>query len=123
MVYARQVSTAKRLIAKYGEPVTVTLQIVAQNPVKPWETSTVQVQKADKMAFFTVGTQVQKSIMLSPDKPYPVGSLLGYMAYSGYMIDMNTIVTRSDGTVLRVLNIDVLKPNSEPILFTVVFKQ
>lgn len=123
-VYSRQLATAKRIIAKKGESVSILLSSVAQDQTKPWNTQTTGTTETAKMAFFSVGTQVEKSLMLAANKPYPVGSLLGYMAYAGYDVDLNSVFTRSsDNATLRPINIDILNVNGEKILYTVVFKQ
>lgn len=124
--YDRQISTAKRLIAKYGERVTWNSALPSV-PVtdKPWESNPVSTAAYDTtVAFFPTGSSIGQLIRFMKNGDIPTGNELGYMAQVEFTPSSLDTLTRSDGSVYRVKSIDPLNPNGEGvILYTLEFQE
>ena len=122
-IYDRQIATALRLIAKYGEMVQwVQVRDVAPDPEKPWETGgQVRTSKDVKICFLPITAETMKTVVFLKGTEVQAGSVMGYMGAVDFEPSAKDIVNR--GGELRIENLDCLAPNGRPILYTVVFKQ
>lgn len=126
--YDRQVKTANRLIAKYGQLVTVTQipQIIA-DPNKPWETSDgTPVPTTVNMAFFspsaTGDSQLGKELLqYIKGMDVAFGQIRGYLGASALVPKISDIVTR-DGKELKIKAADPLAPNGQAIFWIIEFE-
>lgn len=118
-MYDRQISTAKRLIKKYGVSVPVTIRIVAQTPGKPWETSeTTQTKNAD-IVFLPLDNKALASLGLMDGTEIPVGACIAYMGQVPFAMDLQATI-EFDGKTWTIFYMDILKPNGRIILHTMV---
>ena len=128
VTYDRQVKTANRLIAKYGQSVTVTQipQIIA-DPSKPWETTDgTPVITTVKMIFFsptaTGDSQLGKEILqYLKGMDVAFGQIRGYLGASALVPKISDIVTR-DSKVLKIKAVDTLAPNGQAIFHVLEFE-
>jgi hypothetical protein len=122
--YTRQIESAKRLIAKYGQ--AVTFRKIAngtpENLEMPWKPGpAVQTDYSVSMAFFPVGRVKNEFEHYSKDMQTPEGSELGYMASQDFVPAIKDVVLRG-GEVLTVRSIDRIAPDGTPILYIVHFE-
>lgn len=122
--YDRQIATAIRLIAKYGQAVTWRSANETENALEPWkatagtptdtEVSICFVPAKDnewrKLFYYLKGTEV------------PAGKLAGLMGQVSFTPSLKDVVIR-DGKTLRIANIDLLSPNGQKILYTLEFDE
>lgn len=120
-VYSRQVQTAKRLIAKYGQKVTVvTKEFVIPDPLKPWDTELGNVVHEDiPVAFFNLNSRNMASLTTMVASEVPKGAHIAYMASVPFEVNLQTSFIR-DGKPLSIYYLDTLAPNGEKILHTLV---
>lgn len=119
-MYDRQVQTAKRLIAKYGVPVPVSMHtITTPDPTKPWETEESIETGTFPVCFLPVDKQTLSTLSMMPGTEVPVGAVLGYMGAIPFNIDM-TATIEHDGKTWAIHYMDKLAPNGRIILHTMV---
>lgn len=123
--YDRQIATAKRLIAKYGQSVTWR-QIrngAINNAATPWKPSASEVtEKTAQIAFFPYTTENKQLLRHLLGTEVPVGSLTGYMPSVDFEPALKDTVVR-DNKVLSIKSIDPISPNGQIILYTIQFEQ
>ena len=124
--YDRQIATAKRLIAKYGELCTVTVQGADMpDPAKPWIIipGVPVVYQDVSIAFLPINKEQRESLIYRKGEEVAKSSTIGYMGVVLFEVDLTIIVTRKSGQQLFLNDIQDLNPNGDKILFTLVFKQ
>jgi len=124
--FDRQIATALRLIAKYGQSViwNSVADGVAVDPLKPWKpTEAIAVLHPDiKICFVpTNDTQWRKLLAYLKGTEVPTGKLAGLMGQVSFEPTLKDVVDR-DGTILRITSIDLLSPNGQKILYTIEFE-
>lgn len=123
-VYASFIATALRLIAAKGElcqwrePAAVTVA----DPTKPWiETdSAAPATHNVRIAFFPIpkiNSQLQR--FMASKGGQPGGNVQGFMASVPFKPTVTGVVTRADGRVLAVRNLDPIEPDGTPIIWTI----
>lgn len=117
--FDRQIATAKRLIAKNGRTVQITIRKSEPNPDKPWEVSTTEETHDVQIAFLPLTKQSFESITKMQATEVPKGAVQGLMGQVPFEVDLTATVLR-DGKTLAVHYMDVLSPNGQKILFTMV---
>lgn len=123
--YDRQVATAQRLIAKYGQQV-LWQQEAAQvsDPDKPWQTSLDGdlAQYPVTIVFLSPkGGNFKADLAFLKGTDVIVGGVRGLMgAVSGFTPQAIDKVIR-DGAKLAIKSIDMLHPNGQVILYTIEF--
>lgn len=127
-VFDRQIATAKRLIAKYGETVTwhSAPPSVPTDDDTPWNgTDVAPIDRPGiKVAFFPTESSIGQLIRMMRNSDVPTGNELGYMAQVPFEVSSLDTLTRRDGSVYRIKNIDPLDPNGEGvILYTLEFQE
>ena len=123
--FDRQVQTALKLIAKNGQAVKWRVvrdepPVDASQPWKPTNDAT-PVEKDVSICFLTVDRMTFETLSFMNGGEVPTGAVLGYMGAVDFEPSLKDVVIR-DGKELRLENIDVLSPNGQTMLYTVVFK-
>lgn len=123
--FARQIATAKRLIAKNGQTVQwrQVRDAAPADPLKPWLASgnATNVDTDVKIAFLPnkrVGFETL--IAAATGAEILTGSVIGYMAAVSFEPSKKDIVLRG-GVVYRISKIDELNVDGAPILYTITF--
>ncbi len=122
-VYARQIATAKRLIAEKGEACHWREPVLSStpDPERPWiETPTAAsgVEHPVSIAFFPVNRQNSALVRALGGTEVSVGNLYGIMPAVLFTVTRSGIVIRNDGSAFGVINADPLSPNGEIILWS-----
>lgn len=123
--FDRQIATAKRLIAKNGELVKwrVIDDATPTDPNKPWEPGPATPDDKDvTICFLPVDRQTMETFNFIKGTEVPKGSVMGLMGQVNFEPNLKDVVIR-DGKELRIASLDVLSPNGQKILYTVVFKE
>jgi|SRR5688572_25129759 len=124
--FDRQIATAVRLIAKYGQAVTWQT-VVDGAPVdagQPWKpTEAADTPNEATICFVPVrDNDWRKLLAYLKGSEVPVGKLAGLMAGNvAFDPKLKDIVIR-DGVTLNVTNIDLLSPNGQKILYILEFE-
>lgn len=121
--YDRQIATAKRLIKKKGQGVTWRSIENGAPPdaSKPWKTSTsTNLDNLVDIVFLPVSRENKRFIQALGGTEVSTGFLLGYMAAVDFEPSIKDVVIRN-GEQLEVLNIDIVAPNGDPILYILEF--
>ena len=122
--YDRQIETAKRLIKKYGQSVIWRqLNEFIPDTDKPWKPETLPgTDYTPEMAFFTINKENRQFIHFITGTEAKIGDVYGLMGNVSFTPSLKDIVIR-DGVEYRILNIDLLSPNGQKVLYTVEFKK
>lgn len=123
--FDRAIATAKRLIAKNGQAVTwrVIDDPTPTDPNKPWEPGPATPDDKDvTICFLPIDRQTQETFTFLKGVEVPTGSVMGLMGQVNFEPNLKDVVIR-DGKELRIASLDVLSPNGQKILYTVVFKE
>lgn len=118
-MYDRQISTAKRLIAKYGVPVPVINKRITPVPNEPWRTEETIETNTVSICFLTLDSGTLKTLSLIPNTEVPKGAVLAYMGAVPFDVDLTTTVVH-EGKTWAMYYMDKLAPNGRPILYTMV---
>ncbi|WEL95607.1 hypothetical protein [Xanthomonas phage vB_XooS_NR08] len=122
--FDRAIQTALRLIAKNGEKVKwrVIDDAAAPNPSQPWKPGPATPEDKDvTICFLPVDRQTMETFTFIKGTEVPKGSVMGLMGNVPFNPNLKDVVIR-DGVELRIANIDVLSPNGQKVLYTVVFQ-
>lgn len=122
-VYTRQIQSAKRMIAKYGQFCTWTEPgQVEKNPDEPWnnEPSADVVHEKIKIAFFPNN---QKTLARAIGGDVTFGNSLAYMAAVNFTPSNDHTITKADGSKATIVDIDEINVNGESILFIIECNQ
>jgi len=122
--YDRQIATAKRLIAKYGQTVTISQTPVTIADVnKPWEvTLGVPVITNIKMVFFSPKLVNKEFLRYIVGTELKSGNVQGLMAADSVIPKATNIITRNN-IQMKIKSIDILAPNEQTILYTIEFEK
>lgn len=122
--FDRQIQTALRLIAKNGEKV-VWRQVTEgapSDPSQPWNPGAPSNVDSDAtICFLPVNKETRETFTFLRGTEVPKGSVLGYMGNVPFEPNLKDVVIR-DGKELRISYIDLLSPNGQKILYTVLFQ-
>lgn len=123
--YARQIATAKRLIAAKGRS-CVWSQMgsgTPSDPAKPWKPGEAVPDTYDvSIVFLPLGANAAFLRSLG-ETDIPVGDDYGLMAAVDFVPTQRAEIYAADGVTLlrKVLRYNVLAPDGDPILYTVYF--
>jgi hypothetical protein len=125
--FDRQIATAQRLIAKYGQSVTwrEPAEGLPADPEKPWsKTAAVPIDHAGIKICFVPAKENEWRKLLAYLKgtEVPTTKLAGLMGAVTFTPALKHIVLR-DGKQLRIASIDCLSPNGQKILYTLEFEE
>lgn len=118
-VYTRQVATAKRLIAKYGQFCQwVKPAAEVEDPDSPWNNGAGEpvVYEKIKLAFFP---NPKHSLSRAMGNEVQVGGSIAYMAAVNFVPSLEDKIIKADGSPATITYIDKIAPNGEPILFII----
>ena len=122
--FDRAIQTALRLIAKNGEKVKwrVIDDAAAPDPSQPWNPGPATPEDKDvTICFLPVDRQTMETFTFIKGTEVPKGSVMGLMGNVPFNPNLKDVVIR-DGVELRIANIDVLSPNGQKVLYSVVFQ-
>lgn len=122
--FDRAIKTAQRLIAKNGEKVKwrVIEDVVPTDPNKPWEPGSALPEDKDvTICFLPVDRQTQETFAFIKGTEVLKGSVMGLMGNIPFAPNLKDVVIRN-GVELRLAHIDVLSPNGQKVLYTMVFQ-
>lgn len=122
--FDRQIATAKRLIAKYGQTVTWRSVVDGANASEPWKPpEAADVDHEVNICFVPVrDNEWRKLLTYLKGSEVPGGYLAGIMGQVDFTPSLKDVVIR-DGVTLRIASIDVLSPNGQKILYSVEFEE
>lgn len=123
--FDRQIKTALRLIAKNGQAVKwrVIDDPTPTDPNKPWEPGPATPDDKDvTICFLPIDRQTMETFNFIKGTEVTKGSAMGLMGQVNFDPNIKDVVIR-DGKELRIASLDVLSPNGQKILYTVVFKE
>lgn len=124
-VYDDDIEMALEMIAESGQLVTWR-QINDASPVdptEPWKPGKTTPTDFDAtICFFPVDKDTAKSFSTVKGSEIPKGCTLGYMGQAPFVPNLKDVVIRN-GKQLRIVDFDVIAPNGEIILYTVIFQQ
>jgi hypothetical protein len=125
--YDRAIATAQRMIREKGEPcVWAVPGTPTRDPDQPWLESApgVPTQHNVHILMLPKNRQNEQLIRLLSKMEVIGGCMYGIMAYTpGLVPDVTGKVTRKNGKVIGISNIDPLGPNGDDILYTIEFEQ
>lgn len=120
--FARQVATAKRLIAKYGATCTFRrLPDAPQDANKPWlvtsQGSAVSYPgiKVCILPYSRINRETQQQIA---DTEIQFGDFQGLMASQVFVPSLTDVILNGQGLVYRIKKITTLAPDGTDILYT-----
>ena len=122
--FDRQIEMALRLIKKNGEEI-VWKSIVEPtvNPAEPWKPTPIDaVEHSATICFLTVDRVGMETLSFQYAKEVPKGLVFGLMGQVEFEPNLKDVVIRH-GVEYRILNIDILSPNSQIILYEIIFQQ
>ena len=120
--YDRQIATALRLIAKYGQ-IATWRQIVdgVPDPETPWlPVGSAPVDYSPHICFLPLDRDGKEFLMSIGQTEAVSGSMYGLMGNVAFVPNIRDTVIR-DGVSLEIKSIDLLSPNGQKILYTMIF--
>lgn len=120
--YDRQIATALRLIAKYGQ-IATWQQIVdgVPDPETPWlPVGSTTVDYSPHICFLPLDRDGKEFLMSMGQSEAVSGSMYGLMGNVPFTPNIRDVVKR-DGVSLEIKSIDLLSPNGQKILYTIIF--
>lgn len=127
-VFDRQIASAKRMIAKYGEFCVFKQpgDPIPLDPEKPWIIPDgAEVDFIDiKIAFFGLDVEKFKMYQEMFGTEVPTGIYMGYMANVPFTPTLKDSIRRKSGAMLSIVNINVVNPNGEAaILYEIMVRE
>lgn len=122
--FDRQIEMALRLIKKNGEEI-IWKSIVEPtvNPAEPWKPDSIDaIEYPATICFLTVDRVGMETLSFQYAKEVPKGLVFGLMGQVEFEPNLKDVVIRH-GVEYRILNIDILSPNSQIILYEIIFQQ
>lgn len=122
--FDRQIQTALRLIAKNGQKVKwrVIDDAAPSDPSQPWNPGpATPVDRDVAICFLPVDRQTMETFNFIKGTEVPKGSVMGLMGQVPFDPNLKDVVIR-DGVEMRIASIDLLSPNGQKILYTMVFQ-
>ena len=118
-VYDRPIATAKKLIKKFGAVATWTQKTeVVPDPNKPWEKENSGESVFNPtIALFPFTASSRSLIQYLKGSEVPVGSLWALMPQVDFIPSLKDSFV-IDGKNYTLLNIDILAPNGDVVLYT-----
>lgn len=120
--FDRQIQTALRLIKKNGQQVDwVKTEETVLNPDMPWlPVGTIETTYRPYICFLPLDLQGRKFLMSLGTAPeIAVGSYYGLMGAVSFIPSKEDKIIR-DGQSLSIESIDLLSPNRQKILWTII---
>lgn len=119
--FDRQIETALRLIKKNGQTVAWTKRTISTpDPTKPLEQIETVNTYTPYVCFLPLDLQGREFLFALGGGESASGAFYGLMGNVPFTPDRTDLVTRN-GTALNIKSIDLLSPNGQKILYTIVF--
>ena len=121
--FDRQIETALRLIKKNGQLVNWTSQTGESlpDPTKPWlPVGTTPVIYTPHICFLPLDLQGKEFLFSLNGSEAVTGTYYGLMGNVNFEPNTSDIIVR-DGIILDINSIDLLSPNGQKILYTIIF--
>ena len=121
--YDRPIATAQRMLKDSGK--LVTWRIVRNgSPAdagKPWKPTqpVLQDEHYINICFFPLDKQQRETYHYLKNSEVPATAMMGYMGAVAFSPSLKDIVIY-DGKELMIDSIDILAPNGQPILYTLI---
>lgn len=122
--FDRQIATAKRLIKKNGQLVQWRQRTSVADPDQPWLGGAPVDTFHDVYIAFVSDEQKddRKSNMYMEAAPSTtIGRIPGLMGAVDFVPSLEDVVIR-DGAELRLVTMDILRPNNQVIMYTLEFE-
>lgn len=121
MQFDRQIKTAERLIAKYGQSVVWKQRTILENDIEPWNPGAgAETENNCIICFLPVSRVQMETFHLMKGTEVSEVSVMGYMSQVPFKPAIGDTVVK-DGEVLTVKNVNLLSPNGQKILYTILF--
>ena len=127
---AKKIATALRMIAKYGQDVTVRqIRDAAPDPDRPWASVNPAPDPVDhtvKIAFLPVERVEWSTLQYVKDTDIPIGYVTGYLGNNGFRPNMKDVVIRTDQEGTAQLTIDdmvAISPAGTDILYILLLRK
>lgn len=123
--FDRQIATALKLIKKYGQPIDWVHNIESTDPATPWLPSVgSSVSYEPIICFLPINTLTPREIHAYlgyvPGIEAQTGMYYGLMGSVEFNPSLKDTVSR-DGVKLNLATIDLLAPNGQKVLYTMIF--
>jgi len=120
--FDRQIATALRLIKKNGQKVQWRKEAASiPDPLKPWlPVGTSPIIYEPFIVFLSLDLQGKEFLFSLNGSEAVTGAYYGLMGNVSFEPNTLDIVTR-DGIKLDINSIDLLSPNGQKILYTIIF--
>ena len=120
--FDRQIASALRLIKKNGQKVQWLKEIAnIPDPLKPWlPVGTTPIVYEPFIVFFPLDLQGKEFLFSLNGSEAVTGTYYGLMGNVNFEPNTSDIIVR-DGIILDINSIDLLSPNGQKILYTIVF--
>lgn len=120
--FDRSIAVALKLIAKNGQTVDWTQRAgTIPDPTKPWlATSDVATVFQPKICFLPLDKEGKEFLASIGETEALSGSFYGLMGQVAFTPNPKDTVTR-DGVALEINSIDLLSPNGQKVLYTIIF--
>lgn len=120
--FDRAIATAQRLIKKNGQSVVWRQVIDTPNPDQPWKAPTQVVTDHPVVIAFIPMTREYKEMFVFKDKSEVTsGFVVGLMGQVPFTPGPKDVVIRN-GKTYDIETLDLLSPNGQQILWTMIFK-
>lgn len=122
--YDRQIQTAKRLIAKFGESCFWKQynDTAPADATKPWLLQdTGAVSNPANIVFLSRNRQNEAFMQALGKSDIRVGRVYGLMGEVTFVPTLKDCVVRANGDIYKINRIDTLCPNGQNILYTIDF--
>lgn len=122
-VFQRQIKTAHKLIAKFGQNVNLVKIKETEDSDNPYLMATHEIEKhVVKMCFLPTRREDFKTLSFDKDSENYQGAVLAYFTSQTIRPVLKDYIER-DGKTLRILSIDEINPNGESCLYKLILKE
>lgn len=119
--FDKQIDTALRLIKKNGQKVIWRQSAETINVSKPWLLSkTGDIDYAPFICFLPLGGNDKEFLFSLGKLEVPTGAFYGLMGNVNFIPNLKDTIIR-DNIPLEIESIDLLIPNGQKILYTIIF--
>ncbi len=119
--FDRQIETALRLIKKNGQSVTWRKTAITVDPDMPWlEVPAIVTDYSPDVCFLPIDKEGQEYLSSLGNTEAVIGSYYGLMGKVAFTPAISDIVIR-DGVTLEIKSIDLISPNGQKVLYTIIF--
>lgn len=120
-VFSRQIQSAKRMIAKYGQKCKWVERASISEEENPWDQGEADpiIHTDVKIAFFPSALNGMATLARALNKDVIFGNSVAYMAAVNFKPKVTDTIIKADGSPVTIENIQEINPNGESILFII----